>query len=180
MKAKQRADRVEVAKRIEEVLRIRLDGAQFHDVFQFAAEKEWGLSERQVRNYMRKADDLLVERMDRSRKRTIAQHLSRREALYARAVNAADYRTGLAVLSDLAKIQNLYADSRDLKDLLKLAASQDARIRDLEDRLRAAALRDSAPTPPAVAPSGPLGGVGTGDDAGPFGDLPGGPGPADG
>ncbi len=36
-----RADTAEMAKRVEEVLRIRLDGAQFHDVLQFSAEKGW-------------------------------------------------------------------------------------------------------------------------------------------
>ncbi|MFO0805100.1 MAG: hypothetical protein U0791_18495 [Gemmataceae bacterium] len=160
------------------MLRIRLDGAQFHDVFQFAAEKEWGLSERQVRNYMRKADDLLVERMDRGRKRIIAQHLSRREALYARAVNAADYRTALAILTDSAKLQSLYASERDLRELVKLAAGQDLRIRDLENRLYVA--RQSAGTrPPEHASVGPDSGRGDGQPAGPAGEVQGGPGPTD-
>ena len=114
----------EVALRVEEVLRIRLDGAQYHDVVQYAAEKGWGLKERQVATYIRRADDLLVERQDKSRKRAIARHLARREALFARCVNAADYRTALAVLTDLAKLQGLYPDSRELKELLRLAAAR--------------------------------------------------------
>jgi hypothetical protein len=104
-----RVDRAEYMKRIDAVLRIRLDGAQFHDVFQFVAEKGWNLSERQVRNYMRAADNLLAEHQQTSRRRIIALHIGRREALYARAVNAADYRTALAVASDLAKLQGVYA-----------------------------------------------------------------------
>ncbi len=39
---KPKSDAAEVAKRVEEVLRIRLDGAQFHDIVQYAAEKGWG------------------------------------------------------------------------------------------------------------------------------------------
>ena len=103
-----KATAAEVALRVEEVLRIVLDGAQYHDVLQYAAEKGWDLKERQVREYMSRASDLLVERQEKKRKRLVALHLARRDALYARAVNAADYRTALAVLSDAAKLQGLY------------------------------------------------------------------------
>lgn len=103
-----KATNAEIALRVEEVLRIRLDGAQFHDIVQYAAEKGWNLKDRQIREYMSRADDLLVERQEKKRKRLLALHHARREALYARAVNTADYRTALAVLSDTAKLQGLY------------------------------------------------------------------------
>src|SRR4051794_35459020 len=93
-----KADNAEVAKRVEAVLRVRLDGGQFHDVVQYAAEKGWGLKDRQIRTYVQRADELLVERQDKSRKQVIARHLAQRQSLYARAVNAADYRTALAIL----------------------------------------------------------------------------------
>ncbi len=111
-KAKPKSDNTTVAARVEEILRIRLDGAQFHDIVQYVTEKGWDITERHVRNYIRKADNLLVERHDRNRKRAIAQHHARRESLYARSVNAADYRTALAVLADLAKIRGLYAPDK--------------------------------------------------------------------
>ena len=59
-----KADTAEVPKRVEEVLRIRLDGAQFHDIVQYAAEKGLGRQDRQVRRTSSRADDLLVERQD--------------------------------------------------------------------------------------------------------------------
>ena len=114
---KSKASRAEVAERVAEVLRIRLDGAAFHDVVAYAKEKGWNVSERQCGRYLAQADDLLVDRRDKSRKRTIALHIARRESLYARAVNAADYRTALAVLDSTAKMQNLFASERELKDL---------------------------------------------------------------
>ena len=98
----------EVRQRIDEVLRIMLDGAQFHDVFQYASEKGWNVSPRMVRYYMRAASKLLERRLDRKRDRVIALHLARRESLYARCVNAADYRTALSVLADEAKLIGLY------------------------------------------------------------------------
>src|SRR5688500_12318067 len=118
-----KSTKTEVAKRVDEVLRIRLDGAQFHDIVQYASVNGWGVTERQLWTYIRKADDLLVERQDRGRRKVVARHLAQRQALYARALNAADHRTALAVLADEAKLRGLYPD-RDLRELHRLAAAQ--------------------------------------------------------
>jgi hypothetical protein len=143
---RRKAEAAEVARRVEDVLRIRLDGAQYHDVLQYSAENGWGLKERQIREYIARADDLLVERLEKKRKRLIARRLSMREALFARAVNAADYRTALAILSDMDKLQGHYVSDREVRELLRLAAVQEERIRELEDRLR-----DARPTPGPAA-----------------------------
>jgi hypothetical protein len=114
---KSKASRAEVTERVAEVLRIRLDGAAFHDVVAHAKEKGWNVSERQCGRYLAQADDLLAKRRERSRNRSISLHLARREGLFARALNAADYRTALAILDSTAKLQNLFESERQLKDL---------------------------------------------------------------
>jgi hypothetical protein len=91
----------------------------------------------------------------------VARHLAQRQALYARALNAADHRTALAVLADEAKLRGLYPD-RDLRDLLKLAAALGLRVDDLERRLRDRSTSDQPPPPPPAA----------GPDAGPAGGGP--------
>ncbi|MBX9622700.1 MAG: hypothetical protein K2X82_02695 [Gemmataceae bacterium] len=144
-----KASKAEVAARVDAVLRIRLDGAQFHDIVQYAAAHGWGVEERQLWNYVRKAGELLVERGERSRRRAVALHLARRDALYARAVEAADYRTALAVLADAAKLQGLYVSDRELKEVARLAAAQAARVRELEARL------DGRPAEAAAVGDGP-------------------------
>lgn len=129
--------------RLAEVLRIRLDGAQLHDVIDYAAEKAWGLTEAEVRALIRRADDTLVARRETSKKRIRARHVAQREALYARALNGGDVRTALAVLADLAKLQGLTDEARQRRDLLNLARAQDARIAELEadlERARSAVL----------------------------------------
>jgi len=174
---RKKADTAEAARRVDEILRIRLDGAQFHDVVQFAAEKGWDLQERQVRTYIRRADGLLVERQEKSRRRLLARHLAQREALFARAVNAADLRTALAIADSTAKLQGLFTDTRDLKELARLAASQGERIRELERRLEAARTQEATATERPAAGSTDGSDPPTGGTARP---LPGGPGPADG
>ena len=174
---KPKSDAAEVARRVEEVLRIRLDGAQFHDVVQYAAEKEWGLKERQVRTYIQRADEKLVERQDKNRRRLVARHVAQRESLFARAVNGADYRTALAVIDSLAKMQGLFVAPSDVKELARLAATQGARLVELEKRL------EDARRHPAGAPAtGPADGRPPGTDPGAgatAGPLPGGPGALD-
>ncbi len=130
-KPAKKADNTTIALRIEEVLRRRLDGAQFHDIVQYAAEKGWGVNDRQLWTYIRKADDLLFERQDKSRKKVIARHLAQRQALYARAVNAADLRTALSILDSECKLRGLFPEA-GVKELLKLVMAQGEQIKKLE------------------------------------------------
>jgi hypothetical protein len=103
-----KATKAVVAQRVDAVLRIRIDGAQFHDIVQYAAEQQWGVGERQLWNYVAAADALLVARQEKDRDKLFARHVAQRQALVARAVNAADYRTALAALKDEAELLGLY------------------------------------------------------------------------
>ncbi len=107
-----KATKAEIAERVEEVLRIRLDGAQFHDIVQYASEKKWEVGERQLWNYVAASDALLTKRLESDRNKLLARHVAQRRTLYARAVNAADYRTALAVVKDEAELQGLYPASK--------------------------------------------------------------------
>ena len=69
-----KSDNAEISRRVEEVLRIRLDGGQFHDIVQYGSEKGWNVTDRQIRKYIARADELLVERQDKKRKQVIARH----------------------------------------------------------------------------------------------------------
>ncbi len=120
--------------RVEEVLAIRLDGAQLHDIRRYASEKQWGVSDRQLERYIEWADGLLVERRQKRWSRLRAMHLARREALYARALQAADYRTALAVLQDQAKLQDLYMDEKKLRELERYLKEMESLIKPLMDQ----------------------------------------------
>lgn len=140
------------AERVAEVLAIRLDGAQVHDVVRYAAEKGWGLTEAAAAELVARADALLVKRLDRSRARALARHVAQRESLYARAVNAGDYRTALAALQDLAKLQAVYPD-RQLEEARLLIKEQGAVIAELEAANARLTRRDDAKGPPAIGPA---------------------------
>jgi hypothetical protein len=115
-----------IRQRVEDVLRLRLDGAEGWDVRRYVAEREaagtapWNvseggkpLSERHIRRYVEAADRLIDESCRTSRKKLLRRHMAQRRKLYARALNKGDERTALAVLADLAKMQGLYPSEDD-------------------------------------------------------------------
>jgi hypothetical protein len=115
------ADKALAARRVEEVLRIRLDGAEFWDVRDFVREKEaeagsaWHLAEdasplsdSQIRRYQQRADALMMKAHERSRRKLFRRHLAQRRNLYARAVTTGEISTALAVLKDEATLLSLY------------------------------------------------------------------------
>jgi hypothetical protein len=139
------ADRATIDARVEELLRIRLDGAEFWDVRQFVREKEaagaapWAipdggkpLSDSQLYRYLQRGDRLVKSSLFASRPKMIRDHIVKRRALYARTVNAGDFRSALAVLDSLAKLQGLFPDpaadlKRELDALGKLLEEAEAK-----------------------------------------------------
>lgn len=122
---KKPATQAVVARRVEEILRIRLDGAEFWDVREYAREKEqeagsaWELppgekplSDGQLWRYIGQADKLVVESCRASQKKLMRRHQAQRRNLYAKAISAGDYRVALAAAQDEAKLQGLYPAGR--------------------------------------------------------------------
>jgi len=118
-----KATQAVVAQRVEDVLRIRLDGAEFWDVREYAKEKAgeagspWELpadakplSDVTLWRYISRADKLIVESCRSSRKKLLRRHLAQRRNLYAKAVSQGDIRAALACLDSEAKMIGLFDD----------------------------------------------------------------------
>jgi hypothetical protein len=188
MKGKQ-PTKAQVQLRTEEVLRIRLDGAEFWDVREYVREKErqkgspWELqegskplSDASLWRYIGMADELVKASCLSSRKKLLRRHLAQRRNLFAKAVSAGDYRTALAVAKDEAELQGLYPPKKVAPTTPDGGKEYGAGLTDAE---RAAALqalyarvgRRGGETPPngAAHAGGPLL-----DGPGPV-DAPGGP-----
>jgi hypothetical protein len=111
-KKRPRATDAEMAKRVDEVLHCRLNGAEFHDLQSYAKEQGWGVSDRQLWRYVAQADALMQKTFDADRDKQFRRHVFQRRALYARAVQDGDYRTALAVARDEAQLLGLYPASK--------------------------------------------------------------------
>jgi hypothetical protein len=105
-----KSTKAEVRKRVEEVFKLRLGGAEFADIREYARapEQAWGVSDGQLWRYIAAADKLVKERFDAKAEHLLARHLLQRRTLYAHCVGAGDFRTALAVLKDEAELEGLY------------------------------------------------------------------------
>jgi hypothetical protein len=99
-----KSSNLEAARRVEEVFKLRLGGAEFADIRQFASapEQGWNVSDRQLWRYIAAADQLVRERFDARAEHLLNRHLLQRRTLYVHAMGAGDFRTALAVLQDEA------------------------------------------------------------------------------
>jgi hypothetical protein len=174
-----------ILRRVEEVVRIRLDGAEYWDVREYVREKEkesgsaWEvhaggkpLSDASLWRYIARADALAEASARANRKKLLRRHLAQRRNLYAKAVTSGDIRTALTVLKDEAELRGLYPPKR-----LKVDDGRGKKDDGLSDAERLAALvalharvGQSDGAAPAdrqdVVDGSPLGGPLPGDDAG--------------
>src|SRR5262249_7653037 len=97
-----KSTKAEVQSRVLEVFKLRLGGAEFTDIREYAAapDRAWGVSDSQLWRYIRAADALCQEHFDARAEHLLARHLLQRRQLYAHATSAGDFRTALAVLKD--------------------------------------------------------------------------------
>jgi hypothetical protein len=109
-----KSTKVEVAKRVSEVYKLRLGGAEFPDIREYAAapEQNWGVSDSQLWRYIKAADALCQEYLDARGEHLLARHILQRRQLFAHAMGAGDHRTALAVLKDEADLEALYPAQR--------------------------------------------------------------------
>jgi hypothetical protein len=106
-----KSDKTTTNRRINEVSRLLVAGAEFADVRQFATAQGWNVTDRQVRRYLETAYKRLAKVTNRDRKQMLGRHLTQRRALYARSAKGNDNRTALAILRDEAQLQGLYPGS---------------------------------------------------------------------
>src|SRR5205807_2639399 len=110
-----KSSKLEVQKRVDEILTIRLQGAEWADIREYAADPEraWGVSDTQLRRYIAAGDKLLADTLEKDRGKLVNRHHAQRRALYARAVNVGDLRTALAIVKDEAELLGLYPTGKD-------------------------------------------------------------------
>lgn len=107
-----KSDKATVLSRIQDLTKLVLAGAEFGDIRQYAAERDWKLSERQLRRYQEMVYEKLAESTQRNRDQLLGRHLMQRRALYARAVKASDFRAALMILKDEAELEALYPPTK--------------------------------------------------------------------
>jgi hypothetical protein len=92
-----------------------------------APEEPWGIKDRQLWEYIRRADKLCQELIDAKADHLISRHLLQRRKLFGHTMDVGDYRTALAILQDEAKLEALYpAEKHEHRGKLRLDATVNA------------------------------------------------------
>ena len=117
-----KSTKAEAQKRVEEVLSLRLLGAEFLDIRQHASAQKWDVSDRQLWRYIAAGDELLARTLERDREKLFRRHIAQRRALYARTMAASDYSTAARILKDEAELCNLYP--HELNELIEKMAKE--------------------------------------------------------
>lgn len=105
-----KATKLEQATRIETVRQLILSGHEHGRICQQVSEK-WGISERNARRYLARAQDAILQVSMPAREYVMAEHLSVRRDIRRRAREAGDLRAELAAAVDEAKLFGLYPDA---------------------------------------------------------------------
>src|SRR6266849_10532838 len=97
-----------VRQRVEEVLQMRLAGAEFLDIRQYASQNGWGVSDRQLWRYIAEGDDLLAEMLETDRAKLFNRAIAERRHLLARCIAVNDFSNARALMKDLGELLDLY------------------------------------------------------------------------
>jgi hypothetical protein len=121
MATKTRANKEQAEKRVNDILRIMLDGAQRWDLVDFVREREkepdnaWTLAEgdeplcySQIRRYVARAKRIIADTGTGEREELLRKAIAQRENLYAKAVSQGDMRAALAILDSRDRLLRLF------------------------------------------------------------------------
>jgi inorganic triphosphatase YgiF len=104
--AGKRIGKAAMAVRITEVVRLLSMGLRPSEILQYISEKTtWGISERQVENYIQKANEEIKQSSKFDRDQEIGKSIQRLEYLYKSNLVIQDYKAALSTLK--AKIEML-------------------------------------------------------------------------
>ena len=78
-----KATQAQIEQRVSEVLKLRVAGAEFDDIRQYAAAQQWDVSERQLWRYVAASDEALAAAVEKDWSKLLARHLAQRRLLYA-------------------------------------------------------------------------------------------------
>ena len=121
-----KSTRATVIARVDVVYRLMLLGLNRQRIIDHVASKypAWGSSSRSIDRYMAQAKVLLEEAGQHDRSFEFGRALARLHDLYARCVNAKDYRGAIAVQNQINDLCGLYPPRRTVVSIEDMSLSE--------------------------------------------------------
>jgi len=99
--------KAEKTKRIYQVQQLIIDGYGNYEIIQYIADN-WNLTERQARNYIKLANELIQEIYDKEIKSKLAWKFVARRRMYRKAMQSEQYALALQILKDISELEGDY------------------------------------------------------------------------
>lgn len=106
MKTTKKSTKGKIAERVAEIIPMILEAKRRTDIIRFGSEK-WGITERQVENYITKANNFLKERAEKDMDLNYSKAVHRYEELYRKSLEKKDLKTCVTINEKLAHLQGL-------------------------------------------------------------------------
>lgn len=103
------ATHIEIKERVDKIFHLIMEGDfEFSKVKRLSEEEGWGVTDRQLYNYIDRADDKFEEIADIHREKEFGKALFSLNLLFKKALKKTDYRTCLAVIKERNKLLGFY------------------------------------------------------------------------
>lgn len=103
---KTKSTKSKVRERVAEIVPMLIEARRRVEIVRYGSEK-WGVSERQVENYIHKANVYLKERAERDMELSYSKAVHRYEMLYAESLKKKDLKTCVMINEKLSHLQGL-------------------------------------------------------------------------
>ena len=103
---------IEVEKRVGEIYDLLIVGYSRRECLQYASEKAWGVTERTVDNYIRRAKDIFRREAKYIREMELGRSLARLDRLFKSNMKIQDFKAALATLKERNTMLGLYEPVR--------------------------------------------------------------------
>lgn len=108
---KPRSSAAEVSARVSAVLELLASGVRRTEIVRIGS-REWGVTSRQIDDYIAAATKLIQAEAARTREEALAEHVARRRQIYKRAMNNGDLHAALKAVQDEARLLGLYPSEK--------------------------------------------------------------------
>lgn len=157
-----KSTQAEVAARVDAILKMRLLGAEFHDIRDYANNPRpeenrpaWNVSDSQLHRYIAASDKQIGAALKSDTAKILNRHIAMRRALFARCMAVSDYANARGVLKDEAELMGLYPPKA-----LRISNVTDEDIeRAVNEELARMAAGGSRALSEPAAPEDPLAGI---------------------
>lgn len=106
-----KSTQAEIETRVTEIYELMIGGASRTEMFRYGSET-WGISSRQVEDYLKTAREKLATQLDKNRDANLSLAVERLTTIFRKTMKVQDYQRAIAAQRELNLLLGLYAPTK--------------------------------------------------------------------